>query len=156
MSEMKSRRRARELALKGLYQWLLSANSAATIADHLSSEIDDFAKADKDFFMQLLQGSIENAETLENEFAPCIHRTVAELSPVERAVLMLATYEFLYMIETPYRVVINEAIELTKKYGGTAGHRFVNGALDKLAARLRAIETENNSEVEKEPPAVLE
>ena len=136
-----ARRRAREFALQGIYQWLLSGNSTPVIEEHVA-QASGFDKADRELFITLLRGTLANVESLQAEFAPLIHRTVEELSPVERAILLLATHELRHGIETPYRVVINEAIELAKSYGGTDGHRFVNGVLDKLAARLRPLEME--------------
>jgi len=89
-----------------------------------------------------LNGAIDNASVLENEIAPFLDRAFRELSPVERGILLLAGYELMRELEVPYRVVINEAVELAKVYGGTDGHKYVNGVLDKLAARLRRIEVE--------------
>ncbi len=139
MNGKAARRRAREFALQGIYQWLLSGNSTAVIEDHIENATG-FDKADRELFITLIRGALGNIEPLQAEFAPFIHREVHELSPVERAILLLATYELKHAIETPYRVIINEAIELAKSYGGTDGHRFVNGVLDKLAAHLRAVE----------------
>lgn len=141
MSGKIARRRAREFALQGVYQWLLSGNSATVIEAH-AIDVSGFDKADRELYVQLLRGTINNVETLQDDFAPFIHRSVAELSPVERAILLLATYELRHNIETPYRVIINEAIELAKGYGGTDGHRFVNGVLDKLAVQLRSTEVD--------------
>ncbi|NMG67876.1 transcription antitermination factor NusB [Azoarcus indigens] len=142
MSGKMARRRARELALQGVYQWLLSGNSVSMVEAHIEAESEGFDKVDREFFVGLLRGTLNDVEGLQAEFAPFIHRTVEELSPVERAVLLLSTHELKHSIETPYRVVINEAIELAKGYGGTDGHRFVNGVLDKLAAKLRAVEVQ--------------
>jgi len=141
MTGKAARRRAREFALQGVYQWLLSGNSVAMIEDHVS-EAGGFEKADLAFFRRVLRGTVDQADALREAFAPFIHRGVEELSPVEHAILLLASYELKNDIETPYRVVINEAIELAKEYGGTDGHRFVNGVLDRLAAGLRSIEVE--------------
>ncbi|MDR2689675.1 MAG: transcription antitermination factor NusB [Azoarcus sp.] len=165
-----ARRSARELALQGVYQWLLQAPSdpAAipgggasphdnTIAGQPPSQIHAIrelldnapttdedraaavcsACADVDFFTVLLNGTLGEAEHLRTLFAPLLSRAVAELSPVEHAIMLLAAHELLHDPATPYRVVINEAIELAKKYGGTDGHKFVNGVLDRLAAKLR-------------------
>lgn len=136
-----ARRRAREFVLQGVYQWLLSGNSIPMIEDHVSS-VSGFEKADLAFFHRVLRGAINHADELRTAFAPFIHRSVEELSPVEHGILLIATHELKNDIETPYRVVINEAIELAKEYGGTDGHRFVNGVLDRLAAQLRVIEVE--------------
>jgi transcription antitermination protein NusB len=139
MSSKSARRRAREFALQGIYQALLSGNSLAMIEDQVRSA-PGFDKADGDLFTALLRGTLNDTGALEAEFAPFIGRTVAELSPIERAVLLLATHELERHIEVPYKVVINEAIELAKSYGGTDGHRFVNGVMDKVAAKLRRLE----------------
>jgi N utilization substance protein B len=141
MSSKSARRRAREFALQGVYQWLISGNSVPQIEDQVH-QAPGFDKGDAELFSTLLRGALEAPAELEAQFAPFIDRTVAELSPIERAVLTLATFELRDHIEVPYKVVINEAIELTKAYGGTDGHRFVNGVLDKVAARLRSVEFE--------------
>lgn len=141
MSNKSSRRRSREFALQGIYQWLLNNSGVALIEDHLA-QVSGFDKADREMFASRLRGTLANAEALDAEIAPLIDREVAELSPVEHAVLLLAAQELTHHIEVPYRVIINEAIELTKEFGGTDGHRFVNGVLDKLAAKLRATEVE--------------
>jgi N utilization substance protein B len=141
MSGKAARRRAREFALQGIYQWLLSGNSLPVIEEHVA-QVSGFDKADRELFISLLRGTLANVEALQEEFTPFIHRPVNELSPVERAILLLATHELKHSIETPYRVIINEAIELAKGYGGTDGHRFVNGVLDKLAAKLRTVEVD--------------
>ena len=141
MSGKAARRRAREFALQGIYQWLLSGNSLPLIEDHVA-QVTGFERADRELFISLLRGTLNNIESLQAEFEPFIHRPVHELSPVERAILLLGTHELKHGLDTPYRVIINEAIELAKGYGGTEGHRFVNGVLDKLAAKLRATEIE--------------
>lgn len=132
-----ARRRARELALQGVYQWLLSGNTMATVQRHLESESENLDKIDRELFVSLLRGAIGSADELRGCFEPLLSRPLAELSPIEHAILLLGTLELRHNIDTPYRVVINEAIELAKGYGGTDGHKFVNGVLDKLAARLR-------------------
>lgn len=141
MSKM-ARRRARELALQGVYQWLLSGNSMTAVQKHLETDTESLDKLDRELFVSLLRGTLENADELRTSFAPLLSRPVAELSPIEHAILLLGAHELRHNIETPYRVVINEAIELAKSYGGTDGHRFVNGVLDKLAANLRPEEVE--------------
>ena len=135
-----ARRRAREFALQGLYQWQLTGDDAAVIESHLA-EASGFDQADRELFGALLRGTIGQAEALQAEFSPHLDRKPEELSPVERGILLLGTYELAHRPETPYRVVLNEAIELAKGYGGTEGHRYVNGVLDKVAARLRPAET---------------
>ena len=138
---MKSpRRRAREFALQGLYQWQLSGNPVQAIEAHLAGAAG-FEKIDRPLFDLLLEGAIAEAAALEALIAPQLDRPYAALSPVERAILLLATFELQRHLETPYKVVINEAIELAKGYGGSEGYKYVNGVLDKLAAQIRPQET---------------
>ena len=135
------RRRSRQLALQGLYQWQLAGKDPAMIAAELAEHID-FEKSDVGYFRALLNGAIDNAPQLEAQMAPFLDRRVNELSPIERGILLLGGYELMNELEVPYRVVINEAVELAKAYGGTDGHKYVNGVLDKLALTLRAIEVQ--------------
>lgn len=132
---------AREVAMQGIYEWRMSGNSLPMVEENLESH-EEWARADKPLALTLLRGAVAQAEALEAEFAPHLDRPLGELSPIERAILLLGCYELSHRLETPYRVVINEAIELTKDFGGSDGHRFVNGVLDKLAPRLRAAEVE--------------
>lgn len=134
-----ARRRAREFALQGIYQWLLSHNSVTLIEQHMS-QVTAFDKADGELFRALLHGAIADADALRAAIAPHLSRPLAEVSPVEHALLLLAGHELKSHPETPYRVVMNEAIELAKEYGATDGHKFVNGVVDKLAARFREVE----------------
>jgi N utilization substance protein B len=131
-----ARRRAREYALQGLYQWRVAGNDVEAIAASLAED-EGFARADERYFSLLLQGTIAAAAELEELMAPALDRKPAELSPVERSILMMSTYELKHAPDVPYRVVINEAVELAKVYGGTDGYKYVNGVLDKLAASLR-------------------
>ncbi|MDB5813757.1 MAG: utilization substance protein [Rhodocyclales bacterium] len=136
------RRLAREVAMQGLYQWRVSGNSIEAIEDHLEQESEAWPRADKPLALVLLRGASAHAESLEARFTPYLDRPIGELSPIERAILLLGAYELAERLETPYRVVINEAIELAKSFGGTDGHRYINGVLDKLAPQLRAAEVE--------------
>lgn len=133
------RHRSREFALQGLYQWQLAGTAAATIEQQLSM-VKGFDKADHAYFSALLSGAIREAQQLEQLLQPCLDRKYAELSPVERAILLIAAYELEYQPDVPYRVVINEAVELAKSYGGTDGFKYVNGVLDKLAVDKHAHE----------------
>lgn len=135
----KNRRKARELAVQGLYQRLLTGDPVETIEAQLRED-DEFDKIDGDHFSAILHGAIKDVSNLEGRLQTCLDRPLEELSPVERAVLLVATYEFVHHLEIPYRVVINEAIELAKRFGGTDGYKYVNGVLDKLAASERAVE----------------
>jgi len=130
------RRLARELALKGTYQWLLSDNPLAQIEAQLAHD-EDFPGADHELMLELLRGAVSRADLWRAELTPFLRRRVEELSPVEHAVLLIAAVELHAHPETAYKVILNEAIELTKRYGGTDGHKFINGVLDKYAAALR-------------------
>ncbi len=136
------RHRAREFALQGIYQWLLNNEDSGVIDAHIR-EAHGFDKADREHFDALLHGAINQSIQLREEFVPFIDRGIAELSPIEHAALLIGAYEMKNHIEIPYRVIINEAVELTKSFGGQDGHKYVNGVLDKLAARLRTVEVEN-------------
>lgn len=131
-----ARRRAREFALQGLYQWRVGGNDQVAIEAHMP-EMDEFAKADREFFVGTLRGVIAQSAKLTEEIRVHIDRDFSELSPVEACILMMGAFELTHHPETPYRVIINEAIELTKSFGGTDGHKYVNGVLDKVAALLR-------------------
>jgi N utilization substance protein B len=134
-----ARHRSREFALQGLYRWLLAQHAPADIAGDIAL-FRGYDKCDALYFRDLLESAIHDAASIEDSLAPCLDRPVAQVSPIERAILMLAGCEFLRHPEVPYRVVINEAVELAKAFGGTDGHKYVNGVLDKLAAAMRAPE----------------
>ena len=133
------RRRAREFVLQGLYQRQLSGNSAAAIRAQIA-EVSGFAKADQPYFDALWTGASAEFDDLVVVCTPFLDRRAVDLSPVERAVLAIGAWELAHRLEIPYRVIINEAVELAKSYGGTDGHKFVNGVLDKLAAQVRGAE----------------
>ncbi len=133
------RHRAREFALQGLYQWLLNNEDAGAIEAHLR-EAHGFDKADAPHFDSLLYGTIRDAVPLRTELTALIDRPLNLLSPIEHAVLLIGAFELKHHIEIPYRVIINEAVELAKSFGGTDGHKYVNGVLDKYAALARPAE----------------
>jgi N utilization substance protein B len=140
VAERKSpRRRAREFIVQGLYQWQVGGQDAAAIQVQAEG-VAGFDKADGELYGTLLAETRQNAETLALDLAAHIDRAWDEVSPIERCILLLGACELKLHPETPYRVIINEAIELAKTFGGTDGHKFVNGVLDKLAVVLRATE----------------
>jgi transcription antitermination protein NusB len=146
MSEIKptvkpksARRRSREFALQGLYQWIVSGQDSGLIQAHMM-DTPSFDKADAAYFEELLHGTVRSAQALREALLPCLDRPVIELSPVEHAALLLACEELKNHPEVPYRVVINEAVELTKSFGGTDGFKYVNGVLDKIAPLWREAE----------------
>ena len=133
------RHRARELALQGIYQWRITAGDEAQIEKQIHAE-KNLGRYDKELFSDLLRGALKQHADLETLLVPHLDRPIDEISPVEFAVLLLGSYELSRHPEVPYKVIINEAVELAKTFGGTDGHKFVNGVLDKLAPQLRAPE----------------
>jgi N utilization substance protein B len=131
-----ARRRAREKALQALYQWLFTGDDAAVLCAQAAESVD-WGHTDQGHFEALVHGVIESAAALNDSLQPFLDRPASMLSPVEHALLLIGSYELMRFPEVPYKVVINEAVELAKSYGGTDGHKYVNGVLDRLAAQLR-------------------
>lgn len=134
-----SRRRARQYALQGIYQWLLSGTDPGLIREQLAEDAG-FTKCDRKLFNHIWTGVTREFVALQGAFAPYLDRAAAEVSPVEKGILAIGAWELLHSPEVPYRVAINEAVELARTYGGTDGHKYVNGVLDKLAALTRTSE----------------
>ena len=134
-----ARRRSRELALQALYRWLLAGGDAAAAEADIRDQ-DGFDKCDRAHFDALLHGCIEQAAALDAVLTRHVDRKTTLLSPVEHAVLLIGAYELTHCLDVPYRVAINEAVELAKSFGGTDGHKYVNGVLDRCAADLRPAE----------------
>jgi N utilization substance protein B len=130
--EKTARRQAREVALQALYAWQLSGEDPLEQAKGL----EGFDR-DADFVSAVVRGVSDRAAELQSMIAPHLTRTFEKLSPVERAILYIGAFELSTHPETPFKVVLNEAIELGKSFGGNEGHRFVNGVLEKVAADLR-------------------
>lgn len=137
------RRVSRELALQGLYQWLYTGASAGQVLKDLS-ELEGFEDADNEFLASELKGTIGDADDLRARLERFADRKWDDVSPVERAILLIGAWELVHNPEIPYRVTLNEAIELGKRFGGTDGHKYVNGILDKLAAEVRPDEVARN------------
>ena len=133
------RARARRFALQALYQWDLSGTDLRDIRSQFLVE-EDFSRADKPYFIELLSKAPKNIDIIDKNISDYADRPIEQLDPVERAILRIATYELLYRPDIPYRVTINEAVQLTKKFGAEQGHTYVNGVLDKAAHTLRAAE----------------
>ncbi len=136
-----ARTRAREFALQALYQHLVGRNDAAAI-DAYTRDLSGFAKADAAHYDALLHGCVAEAAELDALIEPLLDRRLQELSPIEHAVMWIGAYEFRHCLDVPWRVVINECVELAKSFGGTDGHKYVNAVLNGLAPRLRAPEVE--------------
>jgi transcription antitermination protein NusB len=135
------RRRAREVALQGLYEWLVSRAEPALVEANLR-EHEGFEQCDVAHFTALLYGAIAQATEIDAVLSKHVDRLIKNLSPVEHGVLMIGVYELQHCIDIPYKVVINEAVELAKNFGGTDGHKYVNGVLDKVSLELRRVEVE--------------
>ncbi|MET0520067.1 MAG: transcription antitermination factor NusB [Burkholderiaceae bacterium] len=131
-----ARRRSREAALQGLYQWLITGDEIGVIDAHMREQ-DGFGKADKAHYDALLNGCVTEAADLDAVLSRHVDRKTTELSPIEHGVLMIGAYELKHCMDIPYRVAINEAVELAKSFGGTDGHKYVNGVLDRAAGDLR-------------------
>ncbi|EOQ77469.1 transcription antitermination protein NusB [Pseudomonas aeruginosa VRFPA02] len=134
-----ARRKARSLAVQALYSWQIAGQPLHEIEAQFRTD-NDFSEVDGAYFHEILHGVPRQKSELDSTFEPCLERPLAEIDPVELAILRLSTYELRNRIDVPYKVVINEGIELAKTFGATDGHKFVNGVLDKLAPRLRAAE----------------
>lgn len=136
---MAARRKARRLAMQALYQWHLASSpvnqiEAEFIADH------DMAKVDQEYFSEVLRGVPSTLSELDGYIESVTDRAVREMTPVELSILRMGAYELVHRIDVPFKVIINEGVELSKLFGASEGHRYVNGVLDKLSQRLRATE----------------
>jgi N utilization substance protein B len=131
-----ARRRAREFAVQGIYQYLINYSDIPFILASIE-EYPEFFKSDKNHLKRLLSGTIQEKDILVGHFSQFLDREMETISPIEHAVLLIGTYELLHCLDIPYKVVINEAVELTKRFGGLEGYKYINGVLDKLAPVLR-------------------
>lgn len=146
------RRRAREYALQGIYQYLViqntgELNDAPLTVSAITKQLGEdpaFKKCQNDLFTSIFQGVIAQRQALDALIIPELDRPLAELSPVEHAAMLIGTYELAVDLSVPYKVAINEAVELAKTFGGTDGHKYVNGVLDQLAQKLRQAEIVTN------------
>jgi N utilization substance protein B len=135
----RARSLSRKLAMQALYQWQLTGQDAAELRNQYASE-EGFDDADAEYFRELVDRVTADAGTLDASLGALIDRPVAQLDPVERAVLLIGLYELGQRLDVPYRVVINEGVELAKRFGATEGHKFVNAVLDRAARSMRAAE----------------
>ncbi|MEZ5543180.1 MAG: transcription antitermination factor NusB [Pseudomonadota bacterium] len=134
-----ARARARRYAMQALYQWDMSGTATHDIRNQFL-ETEDFSNTDREYFVELFNNITKLVEDIDNNLAQHLDIPLPRLDPVERAILRIGTYELLHRLDIPYRVVINEAVQLAKKFGAEQGHTFVNGVLDKAAHVLRATE----------------
>ena len=137
------RSRAREFALQALYQHLVGGNAVNDI-DTFTRDLAGFNKADAVHFDALLQGCVAQAEQLDDLIVRLLDRPMSEISPIEHAIMWIGVYELSHCLDVPWRVVLNECIELAKEFGGTDGHKYVNAVLNGIAPTLRAAEVESD------------
>jgi N utilization substance protein B len=135
----RARSLSRRLAMQALYQWQMTGQTFAELRHQFATE-EEYDDVDPDYFVELLQGVLEKSTELDATLGELIDRPVAQLDPVEHAVLMLGLHELQHRLDVPYRVVINEGVELAKKFGATEGHKFINAVLDRAARSLRETE----------------
>ena len=130
---------ARKLVMQALYQWQMTSHEANDLSKQFI-ESEEFGAADRDYFNELLRGCIKGKEQIDAAIAPFIDRPLEQLDPVETAILMIGMYELRSRIDVPYRVVINEAVDLAKRFGATDAHKYVNAVLDRAAKDIRSAE----------------
>jgi N utilization substance protein B len=138
----KARSRARRLAMQALYEWQMSGNAPLDILKTFLAE-QNLKNTDEEYFRELFLNTVKYQAALDDYMMDLLDRPINEVDPVEVAILRIASYELAHRPDVPYKVVINEAIELAKTFGAEAGHKFVNGILDKVAPRLRAEEIQH-------------
>ncbi len=138
----KSRRKSRELVMKAVYRGMLNQSDVSAVLRDMTED-PDYNKADEAYFKHLLSEVNRHMTALDEKMAQFIDRKITELSPVEHAILRISSCELMFDLSIPYRVVINEGVELAKLYGGLDGHKYINGVLDKLAAEVRSAEVES-------------
>lgn len=153
-SRSQARRAARQLAMQALYQWQVSGNDMASVEASMRAALPDDAldaeedisqvllQADLAYFHELAQGAAANQSSLDQAFKGFLDRSLGELDPIELAILRLGSQELVHRVDVPYRVVINEAVELAKRFGATDSHKYINGILDKLAQQVRTAEVQ--------------
>tara|TARA_R110001592_G_scaffold272481_1_gene539248 strand:+ start:4897 stop:5364 length:468 start_codon:yes stop_codon:yes gene_type:complete len=134
------RRKARKLILQALYQWQISGSSIAQVESEFRVD-NDFDRIDAEYFKSVFREIPKMVTEIDREIEPFLDRAISDVDPIEMNLLRIGVFEFKHRIDVPYRVVINEAVELAKVFGGTDGHKYINGILDKLSLRLRAAET---------------
>ncbi|OUT97751.1 MAG: hypothetical protein CBC01_05285 [Betaproteobacteria bacterium TMED41] len=131
-----SRRLARKFIVQGIYQWLIASSQKEEIENFLSDQ-DSYVDCDDEYFKDCLNGSIKNAVNLREKFSPFLNDPLDRVSPVEHAVLLMATYELLYRPELPFQIILNEAVEVDKILGSNDGHKMINGVMSSVANSVR-------------------
>lgn len=134
--QSQNRRKSREVVLKAIYRIMMNESDLKQVFLDMKDD-PDYLKADESYFKQLLQNVMGNLGALDTQISNFIDRKLEELSPIEHAILRISSYELIFDPTIPYRVVINEGVELAKTFGGADGHKYINGVLDKVAASAR-------------------
>jgi len=140
-----ARVRARRSAVQALYQWGMSAVPIQDVINEFVNERTELKKADTDYFKEILYGAAKESDNLDEQLIPLLDRALDDLDPVEKAILQIGIYELTFHPELPYRVVLNEAVNLAKMFGAEQSHKYINGVLDKAAHKIRAVEIKNVS-----------
>lgn len=135
------RRKARKFAMQALYQWQVAEQPITQVEAEFLTD-NDFAKADKSYFSEVLRGVAKTKSELDEHIQKFTDRNASEMTPIELAILRMSTYELVNRIDVPYKVVINEGVELSKSFGANEAHKYVNGVLDKLAQSIRTVEVQ--------------
>jgi N utilization substance protein B len=136
---IRAKQKARQLLVQALYQWGMADTPIAEIESQFHA-VHDMSRVDAPYFKEILYGVATSLTEIETTLRPFLDRNIESLNPVEAAVLRMGTYELLFCLEIPYRIVLDEAVSLAKRYGSQDGHRYVNGVLHHLAKQVRAIE----------------
>ncbi|MFT5705740.1 MAG: N utilization substance protein B [Oceanospirillaceae bacterium] len=147
-SKTEMRRSARKFAVQAVYSWQMAGQPINEIEAMFHTD-NDMSQTDVSLFSEILRGVSSNSTALDEAFAPFLDRGLNELDPIERAVLRIGSFELIHRIEVPYRVVINESVDLAKVFGATESHKYVNGILDKLSQRVRMVEIRARHEAKK-------
>lgn len=137
-----ARRKARKMALQALYQWQVAQTPVHELLAQFATD-QDMSKVDRDYFTEVVRGVASKKSELDASLATCLDREVEKMTPIELAILRMGAFELAHRIDVPYRVVINEGVELAKSFGAADGHKYVNGVLDKLSKQLRMAEVNN-------------
>jgi len=140
-----ARVRARRSAVQALYQWAMSAMPIQDVINEFINERTELKKADTDYFKEILHGTTRESENLDKQLIPLLDRTLDELDPVEKAILQIGLYELTFHPELPYKVVLNEAVDLAKMFGAEQSYKYINGVLDKAAQKIRKEEMKSVS-----------
>lgn len=148
VSKTDMRRSARTFAVQAVYSWQMAGQAINELEAHFRVE-NDMSQTDVALFSELLRGVSRHSSELDQAYAPFLDRPLDDLDPIERAVLRIGTFELVHRIEVPYRVVINESVDLAKVFGATESHKYINGILDKLAQRVRMVEIRARHEAKK-------